>query len=277
MSSHENFKGWAHFPDPKKKKIRAVRVAFFFLEAPRNLPKESVSTFVQDHGFFGNPQGKLVGWFSAEAKPHGPLGCERTAFWMQSSSPDLIYETFLWSNYFRDLTPTDFTPKGGWGREIHLFQGNLAGWNIIIWSDFWNKGSIQNAFFLEAFLAPFSVPKSENSGNITKSTQKSTFKKETFICHWHPGVSHPKICHIFPFWIGNGQSHIVKKSPAWEYTKVTKKKSGSQSRYKKLVGCLGGRKKRSFHWLFVWNMVRVGTRYPLAITTLKKRVLFDVQ
>ena len=30
-------------------------------------------------------------------------------------------------------TSNDLTPKGSWGREIPLFQGNLGWWNIIIW------------------------------------------------------------------------------------------------------------------------------------------------
>ena len=32
-------------------------------------------------------------------------------------------------------TSHDLTPKGSWEREITLFQGNLAWWNIIIWPD----------------------------------------------------------------------------------------------------------------------------------------------
>ena len=32
-------------------------------------------------------------------------------------------------------TSHDLTPKGSWGREITLFQGNLGWWNIIIWPD----------------------------------------------------------------------------------------------------------------------------------------------
>ena len=31
-------------------------------------------------------------------------------------------------------TSHDLTPKGSWGKEISLFQGNLGWWNIIIWN-----------------------------------------------------------------------------------------------------------------------------------------------
>ena len=34
-------------------------------------------------------------------------------------------------------TSHDLTPKGSWGREIPLFQGNLGWWNIIIWPEPW--------------------------------------------------------------------------------------------------------------------------------------------
>ena len=39
----------------------------------------------------------------------------------------------IWSKY-SDLTRV-FTPKGSWGREIPLLQGNLGWWNILIWPD----------------------------------------------------------------------------------------------------------------------------------------------
>ena len=32
-------------------------------------------------------------------------------------------------------TSHDLTPKGSWGREIPIFQGNLGWWNIIIWPE----------------------------------------------------------------------------------------------------------------------------------------------
>ncbi len=55
---------------------------------------------------------------------------------------ELLYESPFIQWYIKSgqiiATSHDLTPKGSWGREIPLFQGNLGWWNIIIWPDSMN-------------------------------------------------------------------------------------------------------------------------------------------
>ena len=93
--------------------------------------------------FFGAPKNKSPLWcfiifgFGAIGEAEGNF---RDGFYIPSLQSGQII-----------ATSHDLTPKGSWGREIHLFQGYLGWWNIIIWPGFNERGMPCILEYLAAF------------------------------------------------------------------------------------------------------------------------------
>ena len=61
----------------------------------------------------------------------------KIVIWLRRISSFNVVLCFIRCIYSGQIiaTSSDLTPKGSWGSEISLFQGNLGWWNNIIWPD----------------------------------------------------------------------------------------------------------------------------------------------